>query len=188
MSWTAIVLAGGKASRFGSDKTRAILHGTPLLERTVSSVAPSVGRVIVVGRSCPRDWPPHLEEVQFVLDTVPHCGPLGGIVTACSLLNEPFLVAAADLGALESECVRWLLGEFRPDYDVVAVQSSRGLEPLLAIYSPSVLAPAQRAIEGGNLSLTKLLERLAVFRCDLPSRFRHCTHNVNFPEDLDELQ
>ena len=43
----ALVLAGGAARRFGSDKTRADLNGRTVLARTVTQVAEVVERVVV---------------------------------------------------------------------------------------------------------------------------------------------
>ena len=42
----ALVLAGGAARRFGSDKTRADLNGRTVLARTVTQVAEVVERVV----------------------------------------------------------------------------------------------------------------------------------------------
>lgn len=67
-----LVLAGGKSSRFGSDKALAEFDGHTLLARAVDTLSGYCEFVVVVGRGtapapCIPDWP-H-----------PGMGPLGGI-------------------------------------------------------------------------------------------------------------
>ena len=64
----ALVLAGGAARRFGSDKTRADLNGRTVLARTVTQVAEVVERVVVIG-----PWAP--DAVEQLDDPPPHRGP-----------------------------------------------------------------------------------------------------------------
>jgi molybdopterin-guanine dinucleotide biosynthesis protein A len=67
-----VVLAGGKSSRFGSDKALAEFGGRTLLSRAVDALAGQCELVIIAGREagpaqCIPDWPR------------PDMGPLGGI-------------------------------------------------------------------------------------------------------------
>lgn len=74
------VLAGGKSSRFGSDKALAELDGQSLLDRAIASLGKFCDFVVVVGRedaSVPTvpDWPRA------------DMGPLGGIAGALIWAN-----------------------------------------------------------------------------------------------------
>jgi len=53
---SAIVLAGGRSSRFGSDKLAADLDGTTLLAATIGTLADVVDDVVVAGPRLPSDW------------------------------------------------------------------------------------------------------------------------------------
>ena len=69
------VLAGGRSSRFGSDKALAELQGRTLMARAVDAMAQMADRVVVVGREAAPaptlpDWPQA------------DMGPLGGIAAA----------------------------------------------------------------------------------------------------------
>jgi len=69
------VLAGGRSSRFGSDKALAELHGKPLLLHAAEALAAQCDAVIV----CGRDWP----GLVGVPDRpAPDLGPLGGLNAA----------------------------------------------------------------------------------------------------------
>lgn len=67
-----VVLAGGKASRFGSDKALAELGGRTLLLHAVDALSGWCEQVVIAGRAigpgpCIPDWPQ------------PGMGPLGGL-------------------------------------------------------------------------------------------------------------
>lgn len=69
------ILAGGRASRFGSDKALALLDGRALIDRVADALRPQVDALVVIGRTHPgiasaRDRP------------APDLGPLGGLAGA----------------------------------------------------------------------------------------------------------
>ena len=45
------VLAGGRSSRFGSDKALALLNGRTLLDHAIAAISPHIGQVVVCGRA-----------------------------------------------------------------------------------------------------------------------------------------
>jgi molybdopterin-guanine dinucleotide biosynthesis protein A len=69
------IIAGGKATRFGSDKAAALLNGRPLIEHVADGLREQVDRLIVCGRT----WP----GMEWVDDTpFSDMGPLGGLNAA----------------------------------------------------------------------------------------------------------
>lgn len=69
------ILAGGRSTRFGSDKALATLNGRALIDRVADGLAPQVDALIVTGRSHPG--------VASIPDRpAPDLGPLGGIAAA----------------------------------------------------------------------------------------------------------
>ena len=87
------VLAGGRSSRFGSDKAQARIGGRSLLERAAAEIAPWCDAVVIVGRA---GGVPDLP--------TPGLGPLGGIAGALDhALGHGFttvLTTACDMPAL----------------------------------------------------------------------------------------
>lgn len=69
------ILAGGRSSRFGSDKALALLDGRALIDRVAERLRPQVAALVVIGRdhpgfACAPDRP------------APDLGPLGGLAGA----------------------------------------------------------------------------------------------------------
>ena len=95
----AVVLAGGRSSRFGRDKLAEPIDGRPLLDHAIAAVR-ALTDVIVVVRAPDKD-PTHLDGVTLVHDERPFEGPLVGL--------------DAGLAALGAEVDRVIVvGEFMP--------------------------------------------------------------------------
>src|SRR5579872_4815856 len=69
------VLAGGRSSRFGSDKAAALIDGRPMLEWVIDALAPQVDDVIICGRASPG-------RISVAYRPRPDLGPLGGLNAA----------------------------------------------------------------------------------------------------------
>jgi len=69
------IIAGGKATRFGSDKAAAVLNGRPLIEHVADGLRKQVDKIIVCGRA----WPgmDSVDDAPFA-----DMGPLGGLNAA----------------------------------------------------------------------------------------------------------
>jgi len=75
------IIAGGKATRFGSDKAAALLNGRPLIEHVADGLRRQVDALIVCGRQWPgMDW---IEDRPF-----PDMGPLGGLNAALQYAQQ----------------------------------------------------------------------------------------------------
>jgi molybdopterin-guanine dinucleotide biosynthesis protein A len=89
---TVVVVAGGRASRFGSDKLAATLHGTPLLDHLLGSL-PEEWPVVAVGS--PRVTP---RRVAWTRENPPGGGPLAAIAAGMEhVATELVAVLAGDM-------------------------------------------------------------------------------------------
>lgn len=177
-----IVLAGGRATRFGSDKLSVEIDGLPLLWRAIAAVA-SVAtdvRVVVAPASDPRlptpDQLPSGVTLSVVRDPESHGGPLVGLAAGLEsaveaspgALAEAALIVAGDMPALRAALLRLMLDRLMADPTVEAVvladgTGSRGWRPLPAAVRP---APARRAalaaLGSSERSLQSGLSRLRI--------------------------
>ena len=152
----AIVLAGGGARRFGSDKTRALVDGRPLLELAVEAVADVVGEVVVVG-----PWAP--DGVRHVVEPERGQGPLAGLAHGLrSVSADHVLVVGGDHPLLVPALLQLLL-DHRDDADAVVPIRSGDPEPLVARYRRDVaLAAADALLADGRRKLMHLLDEMSV--------------------------
>jgi len=131
MTRLGAVLAGGRASRFGSDKALALLGEATLLDHALASLAPHVDALVVIGR----DAAP-----VAVAPDLPHAdlGPLGGIAGAlahaCVIGCASVLTTACDTPTLPDDLVAALLAReaaHAAEAPTVGHWPVRLLEPLL---------------------------------------------------------
>ena len=80
------ILAGGRSSRFGSDKARALLDGEPLVARLARQIEPVARRVTVVAEAA--DTYADLG-LRTIADRRPGLGPLAGLEAALLDATNP---------------------------------------------------------------------------------------------------
>ena len=166
---SGIVLAGGRSSRFGSDKLAAHLDGVPLLDRAVAVLADAaIGCteiVVVLAPGDDRELPEAVITVRRAVDPAAHGGPLVGLLAGLEAAREPLvLVVGGDMPTLSPEVlaalVRALTATERSD---AAVLIQRGVaRPLPAAFrNGAATQVARRIIGAGERSLVALLRDLA---------------------------
>lgn len=171
MSRLGAVLAGGRSSRFGSDKALALLDGARLIDRAVAALAPQCDAVIVVGRgddrhSCVPDWPR------------PGMGPLGGLAGALNhalaLGHDEVLSCGVDSIGLPGD----LTVRLSPAPAYVAAQPVIGLWPAGAAAALKEMLSAP-----GKHSLKAFAARIGARPIALP----HDPANINTRADLERV-
>ncbi len=177
---TAIVLAGGRSSRFGGPKLVVELDGATLLDRAVRAVQSVATFVIVagpepaarLGSSTPRrrlgaagDAP--ASSVRFVDDDQPFAGPLAALAGALrETSTELAIIVGGDMPGLVPAVLAAMLDNLASDLTVDAVHLAGVTEPPHREVLPLGLrvAPAAKAavarLGNGDRSLVRLLDRL----------------------------
>lgn len=186
MDVTGIILAGGKSRRFGPDKGSALLAGLPLIEWVRRGLEPYCRRIVVVTAAGREHRGTDLETWH---DLEEGKGVLGGIASGLESAETPWVLASGcDLPFLQPGIVDLLL-EGAEGSDLVVPRTSRGFEPLRALYAKGCLPVMRRKIAAGELKVdgffgevgTRPIPEDAIRRIDpgLVSFF-----NVNSREDL----
>jgi molybdopterin-guanine dinucleotide biosynthesis protein A len=168
----AFILSGGVSSRMGREKGLLEFGGEPLIVRTARMIEPLVTQVSVVGP--PERYAalglPAIADQNIVgregMEAVRT--PLVGIATALSATKTPWnLILACDLPYLTAAWLDWLLSRVvDSSAQIVMPRTSRGLEPLAAVYRRECAAPIMAALEHG---VRKVTDAIAEFRMELLS-------------------
>lgn len=156
----AVVLAGGASKRMGRDKAALDFGGKSLLLKTVETVRPLVGRVMVV-LAPGQAFDPGLAPLgpQLITDPKPHLGPLYALSQAVPLLGgaDPVLVLGCDLPFLTAPFLEELFAA-QQGATVAAASWGGTTNPLLAVYSRDLLAQAKPLYKSGRQDARALLE------------------------------
>lgn len=163
----AIVLAGGESLRFGTDKTRAAVGGTPLLELVLGAVAAARDRagnpldeVLVVGPWAPPGYRHLVEPDRFG-------GPLAALAFGLGQISAPgAIVLAADHPTIEPALLALLTSRSADGGDAVVPMRDGRPEPLVAWYRSSVAVTAERLVASGRRSMMGLLDEIDTRRVD----------------------
>ena len=177
MSLSAIVLAGGRSSRFGGAKLQALVDGIPLLDRAVRATAEVAAEVIVVGPASgdvgltELDGLPTGVRIEIVLDPVAGAGPLVGLGTGlATVTGDLVIVVGGDMPRLEPSVLRAMLARLEVasaaggrSPDAVLLGQPGGGRPLpMALRAADAQRVVDEAVGAGETSLHAALARLTV--------------------------
>ena len=210
MTVTAIVLAGGRASRFGTDKLAAEIDGVALLDRAISAVRAVADDVIVVGRhspgvrapGAPDDVPP---TIRWLEDAEPFGGPLAALASALGQARAgAAVVVGGDMPGLVPAVLDLLVRrlEAEPKADAVTLAApDRAGDPgaqrrqvlPLAIAVDAARPAARTALAAGDRSLKSLVDRLRNAEIDAEEwqrldRDARTLVDVDTPADLEQVR
>lgn len=184
---TALILAGGKATRLGGvDKREVVVEGRTIFERQVEALRPCVAEIVV---SSPRP----VAGYRTVVDPVHDIGPLAGIAAGLDAVATPWLfVLAGDMPHVHRTLIELVLSRAGAVCDAVGIRIGGLAEPLCTLLRVSVWRPiAARRIAERRLKASSLLtdeavpvhwiEEAEVRAIDPQLR---ALHNVNAPDDL----
>ena len=156
----AIVLAGGRSSRFGRDKLVEPIDGRPLLDHALAAVRALTADIIVV--AAPETDLALPDGVTLVHDDVPFEGPL--VALDAGLAASPVdrvIVVAGDMPTLVPAVLGRLLAAVGEDATaaILEVDGPRAVLPL-ALATSAADAAVRRLVDAGERRLGALLDVL----------------------------
>jgi molybdenum cofactor guanylyltransferase len=151
---TAIILAGGKSSRMGSDKSLLKLGNRTLIEHVVDSIRPYVSAVIVVTND--EEKYSFLNNVTFVPDIIKNQGPFIGLISGIKSIDTKWcFVTSCDMPLIDGNIIEYLWR--RKDKYIVSPFSNYGYEPLISLYSKEILPYAEKLMAEDMRSINKFI-------------------------------
>lgn len=180
---SAIVLAGGRATRLGGiDKALLPLAGRPLLAHVLERLAPQVDDIVINYNRDP------VALAGFGLSVAGDAradfpGPLAGIAAALPhCRHDTVLVVPCDTPFLPLDLQARLAARLTPDTDLVVAHDGIRLQPLVLLLRRQLGTSLDGYLAAGGRKVESwcLAQRNAIARFDNPGAFA----NVNTREDL----
>jgi molybdopterin-guanine dinucleotide biosynthesis protein A len=159
---SAIVLAGGRSSRFGRDKLAEPVHGRTLLEHAIEAVRGVASEIIVV--AAPDGTPDVPSGVRVARDAEPFEGPLAGLWAGLGAAREAVaIVTAGDMPELQPGVVDALLRaiDVRGVEAAVLEDAGRSRPLPMAIERHPAMRETARLLATGERRLRALVDALA---------------------------
>lgn len=162
---SAVVLAGGRSTRFGRDKLAEIVDGRPLLDHAIEAVGAVASEVIVV--ASPQGSPSTGSGAPFVVVHDPESfgGPLVALLEGLRAARRPVaIVVGGDMPGLVPAVLAMMVDRLSAtDADAVALDDDGRTRPLpIAVWVRAAATAAESARTHGARSLHALLDRLRV--------------------------
>jgi molybdopterin-guanine dinucleotide biosynthesis protein A len=159
----AVVLAGGRSSRFGRDKLVEPIQGRPMLDHVIErlrGVSPEIVVVAAVGAD-----PEISSDIDLVHDDAPFEGPLAGLAAGLRALDpgvERVIVVGGDMPTIVPAVLARLLEALARREAAVLADDQRARPLPLAVRRSAASQAADALLENGERRLRALLERLDV--------------------------
>jgi molybdopterin-guanine dinucleotide biosynthesis protein A len=188
MNAGAIILAGGKSTRMGTNKALLKIQDTPNVERIVNVLRPDFPHPVLVTNN---PDPYHFLGVKTVKDYFPGKGPLAGI--HAGLIASPYEVnvsAACDMPFVSAELAMALI-EKSHHYDAVIPVIGGKQQPLFAVYKKTLIDVIEEKIKNDKLRMKDLLNVVNVLyvteqELKVDDSFERIFFNMNHPHEYEE--
>ncbi|MBQ3829905.1 MAG: molybdenum cofactor guanylyltransferase [Spirochaetales bacterium] len=173
---TVGIAAGGKSSRFGSDKRYARFEGKSFLDNLIDKYS-SFPELILSVDSILESY----SQYRQVVDGIRGIGPIEAIhqILVASRTEYAFIIAV-DMPLAGREIADILAKRIDDNIDCICPVSDGHKQPLCAIYSKKIIPCVEKMISVGNYRLRDLLDSITTEYVDLPP---DCFLNINTPED-----
>jgi len=189
-SRAGFLLAGGKSTRMGADKAYLEFRGQTLLVRALTMMAAVCDRVTITGDPAKFAQYGSTKYGPVVTDIFPGCGPLAGIHAALAHSSaEMNLMLAVDMPFVSAELLAFVYAAAENNAATVTVpRTSKGLQPLCAVYRRDFLPVAEQALRAGNYKIDAAFSAvstqvIAAAELAVAGFSERSFFNVNTPDD-----
>jgi molybdenum cofactor guanylyltransferase len=162
---TAVVLAGGRSRRMGTDKSMLLIDGQPMIEHICQQLRGTFAKVLISANDTEKF---SFLGLEVIPDRIPDQGPLRAVASALEASQtELNLIIGCDIPQIRLPVARRMLAEAE-DADVVIPVTEDGKEqPLFAVYRRSIRRRMDAALESGARRLADIYSLCRVRRIEL---------------------
>ena len=176
-----IVLSGGTSSRFGADKSQAMLGHQQLIHHILTGI-PKEFEIIIVGAD------PLFTQASYrcVKESPAGGGPVAGIAAALELCESEIVgVLATDMPFAGAHMIHLLSAMTSHDDAIMFVDSKDFKQPLAALYRREALENALSKIGNPHgASMRTLISDLNIHKVHMSPEIEKAMIDVDTPHDL----
>jgi molybdopterin-guanine dinucleotide biosynthesis protein A len=188
-SLSAVILAGGKSSRMGTDKALLRLGSTTLLERICALTTTMFATTVVIAGNDEQCRELRLAGANVIQDELQFRGrgPLAGIYTGLlHAHSDAVCFLTCDMPFVDSTILRHLTGHHDDASDVTCFKGeSHHHEPFPGIFEKRLLPSLRDKLERNELSLCRYLDQIATRYLSIPSGSERVFTNTNTPQEFE---
>ncbi len=187
---TGVILAGGKSSRIGSDKSFLNISGEQFISRILSTMQSVFSEVII---STNNSEPYKIFGVELVQDIISSIGPLSGIYSTLKYADtEKIFVSSCDMPLIDADIIKNILN-INTDAQVILPVINLIPQYDFGIYEKSILPQIENLISSRDekVSLKKLipLVKTTLIKVEeLPAYNERTFLNINTIENYQRLK
>lgn len=179
----AIILSGGKSSRFGTDKGLVPFKGRPLIDYSLK-ISKQFAKDIIISAN-------NNEYERFgfpiVPDIVKNAGPMGGIYAALQNSKQELnLILPCDTPYIDKSLIHLLINSYDQEDIVIFQTEDQRYHPLLGLYHKRMLPTLKKSLEKGHYKLIDLILELQykIIPLKAQDENKKCFLNFNYEKDL----
>jgi molybdopterin-guanine dinucleotide biosynthesis protein A len=198
---TGIILAGGKSSRMGQNKSLMQIDGVTLIERTVHLMK-ELFPILLLSTNSPLEY--EFLKLEMVSDVVSNVGPLAGIYsTLLASKTEKNFIISCDMPLMTRDMVEYIINS-KPDAPIKVAKADGFVQQLCGLYSRSVLSSIEEVIAKRReeesrsdiqkkrgcpvLELVRSLDSVIIdAEAEYPDYKKNTFFNLNKPEDYNYI-
>jgi len=182
--YSGILLAGGKSSRMGKDKAFMKYGDRFLYEYSLSVLSFFSGDILLSSSNLNFNNAGY----RIIPDEIIGIGPIGGIYSCLSKIkNESAIVLSCDLPLISTDLVSRLINNSGSFEITIALNHKNQPEPLIGIYSASIIPLLKRRIDAGQYKMLELFSEARTNFVSMTDFPPEVFSNLNKPDDFNSL-
>jgi molybdopterin-guanine dinucleotide biosynthesis protein A len=180
---SAMILTGGASSRFGSDKSQAVLGSHSLIENLLTGL-PSEIEIVIVG--------PKIQDtsrsVQYAREDPSGEGPVAAIHAGLDLIHSEFVAIIATDLPFAHRILEVLISNLPDSEDAtIPLDSHEVRQTLCAVYRSDALRRALAELgDSRGQSMQNLTSLLSVKELHIEPTLHHILLDIDTPADLEQ--
>ena len=180
----AIILAGGKSSRMGTDKGLLLLNGKPMIETIINTLKQITTDIIIISNNVAYEG----FGIPVYEDLIKNAGPLAGIYTGLKYsTHDKNIVVSCDVPFVSIELLENLF-ENSKNFDVTIPINNNKTHQVIGVYDKKCISIFKNELDNNQRKMKVALEKINLNVVYANQFDKKEFININTPIELKEIQ